>query len=273
MSDAERLSGYVEVWGEATRDVLVLLRSLEPNDWEKPTDLPGWNVRYVAAHLAHLESELAGLPQQHVDVPEATHIKGLMGQFTEMGPLARATWTAEQVIDQLEEAVALRTKAMRAAPPTDGSAVGPSFAALIGWSWETLLSNRAFDVWMHEQDIRRAVGMPGGLLSKGAAHVADVFGRSLPYVVAKRVAAPAGSTFVLHVTGPQQRVLSAAVNDEGRGVPLPQAPDEPTARVTLDFSSWVVLAGGRRTPDQVVFAVDGDEELGRAVLDNLAVTP
>src|SRR5690349_19508122 len=102
MSDAQTLERYVEAWRVATRDVIALLRSLEPNDWEKPTDLEGWNVRYVAAHLAHLESELAGMPQQHVDVPEAAHIKGLMGHFTEMGPLARQTWTAEEIVDQLE---------------------------------------------------------------------------------------------------------------------------------------------------------------------------
>ena len=45
-----------------------LLRELDPDDWAKPTDLPGWNVRYIAAHLAHLESELAG---NLADAPDA----------------------------------------------------------------------------------------------------------------------------------------------------------------------------------------------------------
>ncbi len=273
MSDAERLNGYLEVWREATSDASVLLRSLDPNDWEKPTDLAGWNVRSVAAHLAHLESELAGIPQQHVDVPEASHIKGLMGQFTEAGPLARADWTAEQIVDQFDEAVAIRDKALRDDPPTDPNALGPGFAALIGWSWETLLSNRPVDVWMHTQDIRRAVGRPGGLDSAAAAHVADVFAKSLPYVVAKRVGAPAGTTVVLDVTGDQARILGAGVGDDGRGVPMLQPPDDPTVQITLDFESWIVLSGGRRTPEQVDTTIEGDHDLGATILHNLAVTP
>jgi hypothetical protein len=87
------------------------------------------------------------------------------------------------------------------------------------------------------------------------------------------VGAPVGTTLTLHVTGPQHRVLSAGVDDGGRGVALAEAPEDPTARLTLDFQSWIVLAGGRRTTAQVDVAVEGDEALARAVLGNLAVTP
>ena len=52
-------------------DVVALLRSLDEDDWSRPTDCPGWDVKAVAAHLAHLESVLAGRPQDHVEVPQA----------------------------------------------------------------------------------------------------------------------------------------------------------------------------------------------------------
>jgi uncharacterized protein (TIGR03083 family) len=273
MGGAENLDGFIEAWRVATRDASALLRSLDPNDWEKPTDLPGWNVRYVAAHLAHLESELAGLPQEHVDVPESSHIKGLMGQYTEMGPLARAEWSAEQIIDQFEAAVAIRSKALEEELPQDPTTPGPGFAGLIGWSWETLLSNRPFDVWMHEQDIRRAVGRPGNLDSLAAEHVARVFTKSLPYVVAKRAGAPAGTTAVIETTGAQQLILTVTVGEDGRGSLLPDAPADPTVRITLDFESFIVLSGGRRTPTQVDARIKGDDELGHKILANLGVTP
>jgi len=38
---------------------LDLLRSLEPEDWTKPTDCPGWDVRAMAAHLLGMV-EMAG---------------------------------------------------------------------------------------------------------------------------------------------------------------------------------------------------------------------
>ena len=61
---------HIATWESACADVVALLRSLDPADWERETELPGWDVRAVAAHLAHLESELAGRPQEQVEVPE-----------------------------------------------------------------------------------------------------------------------------------------------------------------------------------------------------------
>ena len=60
----ERIRGHISVWEASCADALALLRSLDPADWDRPTELPGWDVRAVAAHLAHLESELAGRPQE-----------------------------------------------------------------------------------------------------------------------------------------------------------------------------------------------------------------
>jgi uncharacterized protein (TIGR03083 family) len=272
-SDAERLSHLVEVWHGAATDAVALLRELDQDDWARPTDLPGWDVRAVAAHLAHLESELAGNPQPQVDVTDAPHIKGLMGQFTEAGPLARAGWTTDEIIEELETSAAVRYAALRADPPTDARASPPGFPGLLGWSWETLLSNRPLDLWMHEQDIRRATGRPGNLDSPAAAHVGSVFARSLPFVLGKKVGAAPGTTVVLDVTGAQLQVLAATVGDDGRGAPLAEAPDRPTATVSLDFEAWVVLAGGRRTAADVEVGLAGDTGLARRVVESLAVTP
>lgn len=271
MTDA--LAGYIETWHTEAAELAALLRELDDSDWAKPTDLPGWNVRYVAAHAAHLESDLAGNPQQHVDVPEAPHIKGLMGQYTEMGPLAREAMDHDQVVDEFEASVAKRYAMLQAKMPIDPKALGDGFAGLIGWSWATLLSNRPFDLWMHEQDIRRATGRPGGLESAAARHVADVFAKSLPYVVAKKVKARHGTTVVVDVTGPNSHTIAAKVGDDGRGVRLDEIPADPTVKLTLDFESWIILCGGRRTPDQVQVAVEGDEELAAKILANLGVTP
>src|SRR5205085_11815761 len=86
---SEGIGAVVETWHRTAGDVVALLRSLDTAEWNLPTDLPGWDVRAVAAHLAHLESELAGNPQEQVEVAPAPHIRGLMGQFTESGVVAR----------------------------------------------------------------------------------------------------------------------------------------------------------------------------------------
>ena len=43
--------------------------------------------------------------------------------------------------------------------------------------------------------------------------------------------------------------------------------------MTMDLETYVVLAGGRRSPDSVPVRVTGDEELAAKVLAALAVTP
>ena len=272
-SDEARLGGYVDAWERAVEDVVALLRSLEPQDWSRPTDLPGWDVRAVAAHLAHLESELAGHEQAPVEVPALPHITSPMGIYTEMGPLARASWTAEQIVDELERSAETRLKALRADPPTDGKAIPAITPGNIGWTWETLLSNRPLDVWMHEQDIRRAVGRPGGLDSPAAAHTAHVFARGLGFIVGKRVAPPAGTTVVLDVTGPQQVHTAVVVGSDGRGTTLPADPEDPTVTLRMDVETFIVLAGGRVAPSDVQVEVEGDQGLGAQVLAALAVTP
>ncbi len=271
-TDQDRLQHLVEVWHRSALDVIALLRSLEPDQWQIATDLPGWDVRAIACHLAHLESELAGNPQQQVEVPPAPHVRSAMAEFTEGGVLARASCSTEEVVDELQSCVEKRYAELTADPPTDGSAPGPGFAGLIGWSWNTLLTNRPLDMWMHEQDIRRAVGRPGGLDSAGAVHSAGVYAKSLPYVLGKKVGAPVGTTVVLEVTGAQPQLLVARVGEDGRGTALDQLPEGPDARLTMDFETWILLVGGRRAPADLDVRLEGDRALADAVLDNLGVT-
>jgi hypothetical protein len=43
--------------------------------------------------------------------------------------------------------------------------------------------------------------------------------------------------------------------------------------LAMDRETFVVLAGGRRTPPDDAITVRGDRDLGRQILDALAVTP
>jgi len=273
MSDAALLEHYVDAWEVAVADVVTLLRGLSAAEWRMPTDLAGWDVRAVAAHLAHLESELAGNEQEPVEVPELAHITSLMGVYTEMGPLARQDWDTEAIVDELETATATRLAELRAAMPTDAAGVPPITPGGIGWTWETLLSNRPVDVWMHEQDIRRAVDRPGGLDTTPARHTLGVFLRGLPYVVGKRVGPPAGTTVVLDVTGPVSGHAAVVVDSDGRANRLQGDPAQPTVTLRMDLEGYVILAGGRRDPSEVPVEMEGDHELGALVVSSLAVTP
>ena len=272
-SDADRLASYVDAWSATAHDVITLLRSLDEVDWNRPTDLAGWDVRAVAAHLAHLESELAGDEQERVEVPELEHITSPMGYYTEQGPIARREWPTADVVDELERAVATRLAALRAEPPTDGSAAPPHTPGGIGWDWQTLLSNRVVDLWMHEQDIRRAVGRPGGMDTPGAEHTVAVFARAFGYAVGKRVQPDPGTRVVLDVSGLRPVHLAVEVDGNGRAVAADVLAGDADVALAMDLETYVILAGGRRSPADVEVSVTGDEELGRRVLAAMAVTP
>ena len=271
MNDQERLAGYVDIWWQAIDDLTSLLERIPAEQWSTPTDLEGWDVHAVAAHTAHLESVLAGAPEETVDVGEPDHVTGLMGLYTEQGVVARRDRTPDELINEIREAATRRHTALVADPPTDGRAKPDRIFGGLGWDWDTLLRNRPLDVWMHEQDVRRAVDRPGNLDSPAAIHTVDYLAESLGYVLAKRVGAAPGTSVLLDVTGHDP--VAFGVGDDGRGRRLTEQPSQPTVSIGTDRESFAVLAGGRRTPPADAVRLEGDTDLGRRLLDLLAVTP
>jgi uncharacterized protein (TIGR03083 family) len=270
-ADADLLREYVDVWWQAINDFTELLEELDEADWAAPTDLPGWDVRAVASHIAHLESILAGGPEETADVGEPPHVTGLMGLYTEVGVLTRRDASPDAVINEIRAAATARHTRLLDQPPTDAAGRPEPIFAGVGWDWRTLLRNRPLDVWMHEQDIRRAVDRPGGMDSPAARHTAEYLAESLGYVLAKRVGAPAGTTVVLELEG--SAPYAFAVSDAGRGERLPDAPQDPAVLLRMDRDAFIRLAGGRCEPEPGSFSVEGDQELGGRILDAIATTP
>lgn len=270
-SDPQRLAGYIEVWWQAIDDFTALLEQVPEAEWSTPTDLPGWDVHAVAAHVAHLESLLAGAAHDEVEIGEPPHVTGPMGTFTEQGVVARRDRSPDELINEVRSAATTRHTALLSDPPADPGSTAPGLFGLLGWTTETLLRNRPLDVWMHEQDVRRAVGRPGNLDGPAGIHSADYLAESLGFVLVKRAQAPAGSSVVLEIEHHAPHAFT--VNQDGRGERLTEPPAEPTTRIAMDRATFIELAGGRRPADESAIRIDGDRDLGRRVVDGLAVTP
>jgi uncharacterized protein (TIGR03083 family) len=270
MNDASRLAELVETWRQAIAEFVALVREVPDDQGDLPTDLDGWTVKDNVAHTAHLESVLAGAPEETVPVEEGGHVKGLTGLYTEQGVVARRDRDLASLADEIEEAAAKRSAELDADPPSDGATPPPRTPGGAPWDTERLLSNRPLDIWMHEQDIRRAIGRPGGFDTPAARHTVAVFGKALPMVVGKRVAPPPGTTVRVDVPDAGQG-WTVRIGDAARAG-LVDPVESPTVRITLVAEDFIVLAGGRRPVDATDPKIEGDVALGRAVLDNLAVT-
>jgi uncharacterized protein (TIGR03083 family) len=271
VTDAERLSGYVDVWWRAVDDFTHLLERLPAADWSAPTDLPGWDVHACAAHTAHLESVLAGGPEETDDVEVPAYVRGILGVYTEQGVAARRARTPDELITEIREACTTRHTELLASPPTDSRAKPEVIFGGVDWSWERLLRNRPLDVWMHEQDVRRAVRRPGGLDSPAARHSTEYLLESLGLVLAKRASATSGTSLVAEVEGSEP--VAFVVDADRRGVRMEHVPDQPTVRLRMSREAFILLAGGRRPAEQVEVEIVGDEGLAAVVLGAMAVTP
>jgi uncharacterized protein (TIGR03083 family) len=268
--DREELAGYVAIWWQAVNDFLDLLEELGQEEWSTPTDLAGWDVKACACHTAHLESVLAGNPEETADIGQPAHVRGLMGMYTEIGVVNRRDASPDAIINEIREVTTKRHTALLAAPPTDGDAKPAVIFGGVPWTWRTLLRNRPLDVWMHEQDVRRAVGRPGNMDSAAARHTAEYLAESLGYVLGKKVGAPTGTSLVLDMEGSEP--FAFEIDDNGRGQRVP-VPAEPTATLHMDRESFIRLAGGRCQAEPGRVSVAGDQALGEQVLASLATTP
>jgi uncharacterized protein (TIGR03083 family) len=269
--DRAELAGYVEIWWQAVNDLLALLESIPEEQWDTPTDLPGWDVRAVASHVAHLESILAGGPEESADVGEPAHVTGLMGLYTEIGVVNRRTASADAIINEIREVTTARHTKLISEPPTNGSALPEPIFGGVPWDWRRLLRNRPLDIWMHEQDVRRAVDRPGGIDTAPAKHTAEYLAETLGFVLAKKTGAAPGTTLVLDMEGSDP--VAFAVNDAGRGEALPAPPSTPTLTLHMDRESFIRLVGGRRAAEPDAVTISGDHELAERVLANIATTP
>ncbi len=268
MTDQELMASYVDAWEEAVRNFLAVVRDLPADKWELPTDLDGWNIKDIVAHTAHLEAVLAGAPEETIEVAPAPHLRHLMSYYTEQGVLARRDRSMSDLVAEIERAAAVRLKDLRDNPPTDCTLSTRKTPGDVGWTDERLLSNRPLDVWVHEQDIRRALGVPGGHDSLAARHVVNVFARGLPMVIGKKVAPPTGTTIVVEVPAFGVRT-ETTIGDDGRAAPTSGL--TPTATISMSPEDFVVACSGRRAPTDV--AVTGDRELASRVVAGLAMTP
>jgi hypothetical protein len=131
---------------------------------------------------------------------------------------------------------------------------------------------RVFDCWMHEQDIRVTVEQPGHRSGLAVEVTLDEMSTAMGYVVGKRAAAPPGSAVTLELMGDSGRSIHVEVGERARVVAsLDRAASTVLSMPVVTFSR---LAGGRLDAAAHVglVSIEGDQELGRRVLENLAYT-
>ena len=259
---------YVAAWRQNADDIQELCAGLSAEEWALPTDCPGWTVQDVVAHLAHVEYVLATGDDLRLD--GLTNV--IVSAYTELGVGERRGRDPQELLDELRNSVEKRAVALQPLPE-DPSVTAEITPGGVTWSWDTLLRNRALDMWVHEQDIRRTIGKPGGMDAPGAQITTMTLGAGMPYVLGKKVKPATGTMVVWRVTGEVPFEIAAEVGEDGRASKIKASPHNPTARLTMSTEAFTIIAAGRRGPDGLGVAIDGDRILGNTVLAAMGVTP
>lgn len=252
-----------EIWSAAAQ----ACEGLHPDAWDLPTDCPGWTVRDQLSHLIGTELGLLGQAAPRAPDPMPGYVRNPLGQMNEAWVEERRGAPGTEVLAEFVDVTGRRLAEM--------AAFGPERWEVLGWSpggeapYREFMQIRAFDCWIHGQDIRAALDRPGDRLGRGEEIALARVAMGMSYVVGRKVAPPDGTTVVFDLDGPLARTVSVRMNGK-RAEALEAPPVDPTVRIALSPEHFIRLGCGREEPAQalatgeIVFA--GDESLGTAVV-------
>jgi uncharacterized protein (TIGR03083 family) len=263
MSDQDIVDKLERVW----TSIGGLCASFSETEWKMPTDCPKWSVQDHVAHIIGMESRFLGRQAPQHTPQDMQHVKNDIGKFNEVWVDSRRSWPGARVLAEFQEVTGERLRVLRAMSAADFSQ--PTQTPIGPGTVRDFMHIRIFDCWVHEQDIRRALGRPGHLAGPVAEHAVGRIAMALPFVVGKKAQAPDGVTVEFAVTGAAGRTLSIGV-EGGRARVLDTPPANPTVRLTMDVETLNCLGCGRWDPGHVLSTgkvqITGDQGLGETIV-------
>ncbi|MGN9782429.1 maleylpyruvate isomerase family mycothiol-dependent enzyme [Nonomuraea sp. ZG12] len=254
--------------------MLDLLRGLDPADWARSTVCPGWDVHDVAGHVLNdYMRRLSGSRDGYGGAVFAND-ETLPAYLTRTNDeFVRASrQLSPRLLIELLEHLGPRLDAVWAARDLEAPAdLNVSWAAMDLDSPTWLDIGREYtEFWVHQQQVRDAVSLPGATEPDLMAPVLELFARALPYAM-RALDRPEGTTVRLEVLGPAGGQWSAAREDGRWRMATPAG--EPAARVSMDQDTFWRLATRGVTVEQARerARVSGDPELTSAMTTLLAV--
>lgn len=263
---------------EVGRELVALLRSLSPADWERGTVARQWRVRDVAAHL--LDTALRRLsmgrdgfqpPPPEAPIASSVDLVAFLNRLN-------AEWVrafhrlSPGVLTELLEDVEPRFAAHMAALDPWEKALFP-----VAWAGESESQNW-FDLarelterWHHQQQIRLAVGAPPLNAPHLVAPVLESFLRALPPRYAE-VEAPEGTAVVFSALGQEPYEFTLRRGPSGWEL-LRGAAEASAASASLpEETAWLLFTKGVSGEQaRAASVLTGEERLLAPIFATLAV--
>lgn len=154
---------YVDAWTHSIEAISELVGPLTEGEWNRPTPCPGWSVRDVVSHVIGIDTEQLGDPRPIHSLPrDLRHVVDEFSRYMEVQVDVRRHHTAPEMTSELEYVTIRRARQLRneKRDPQTTMVRGPLGDQV---TLHHAMMIRAFDIWVHEQDLRVALGAPGNL--------------------------------------------------------------------------------------------------------------
>lgn len=232
------------------RELLALLRSLSPADWEAPTVCPAWSVRDVAAHLLDTALRRLAFGRDRLPIPPPDGPIDSYGDLVAFLNRLNAAWVAafrrvspEMLTDLLATVEPQLSAYFETLDPLD-PALG------VAWAGEET-SEQWFDLarelterWHHQQQIRLATSAPPLDDPFYVAPVLDTFLRALPHRY-REVEASAGTAIGFLYSGREEYCFTLRREESGWALFYGREPEQESASVEMsDETGWLLLTKG-----------------------------
>ncbi len=237
-----------EAFSRAANAFFGLLCALGDGDWRRPA-LRGLNVQSLVGHLIGVEDDVQRCLSGDPEVAEASHVESTQPAAARQAgrPAARTRTDWRRAADRTLDLV---------------HAVGDPCAEVemhgMRLPLGALLVVRSFELWTHDNDIRRAAGLPPSVPDASALRLmTGLAARLLPHAAARRGPhEPVNVHLVL--TGPGGGTWDVAIGE--------RLPDPASIRIVTDAVGFCRLVANRVSPADLDLRVTGDPGRAAGVL-------
>jgi len=248
-----------------------LLAGLDGAHWTSAV-VPAWNVHDMVAHVLHDHARRLSATRDghHADLPPGSTLPERLNRANDEFVAVAHQLSPRLLIDLIDvlgrDLDALwSTQDLQA--PADANVSWASHGATPRW---LDLAREYTEYWVHEQQIRDAVGRPGFRTPDVMGPVISTFARALPFTL-REIDRPRDTRVRLRVTGPSGGLWEATRGHHGWR--MSGSSGGPATTVEIDQDSFWRLAVRGITVDvaRQRARVDGDAELHQAVTTLLAI--
>ncbi len=254
-----------ETWG----GLAAVTEELSSTEWARPTECPGWDVKDQLSHVVGIERSIMGDPAPEWDGPLGEHVRNDFAALHEPWIAVRRPRPGAEVRAELVEVTASRLARLDALGEEEWAAPGYSPVGEVPHA--VFMEVRAFDCWVHEQDVRRALDRPGGSGNRASWISLDRVQNAMPFVVGKQAACADGTAVRFEVAGPGDDGRTFTVAVVGGRATQVAGDVEPTVTLSMSSIDFVRLGCGRVAAGPALAAgavmMTGEAAVGRQVLD------